>query len=215
MQQMQHGGSFLVRASTTCDGYAISLLLEDGRVEHHKLAVDTDGVFMLNDNYMSISARTVPEAVEHLYDSRETLSQPLSRNAYAHTTTAGVVNTGFHGATSNTGYVPDMGADMSSYDNPSTGTPMRGHYHEPAVADAGGCVFCEICMHACFRLCNMVMSPGWCLFPSSVAFRTTPCLPLRHISLTLLSVVPSLFAASCVASIMSRLWVMLESELSL
>jgi len=68
---------------------------------------------------------------------------------------------------------------------------------------------------ACFRLCNMVMSPGWCLLPSSVAFRTTPCLPLRHISLTLLSVVPSLFAASCVATIMSRLWVMLESELSL
>jgi len=130
------GGSFLVRESAKGDGYAISVLLDDGRLEHHKLAAGGDGVMMLNGNYMSVNARTVPEAVNHLYDALETLSQPLSRSAYSQLVPAGVINPAFHGAMSNPGYAVGQGPDNQAYDVPSFGTLMRGDYHLAAEADA-------------------------------------------------------------------------------
>lgn len=70
-------GAFLVRESKARKGtFAISLVIDDGRVEHHSLRYD-QGCFLLNEAPLSALCSTLPQVVSHLSVYREAMSRTL------------------------------------------------------------------------------------------------------------------------------------------
>ncbi|EGD80478.1 p75 neurotrophin receptor b [Salpingoeca rosetta] len=70
-------GNFLVRESKARPGtYAISLVIDDGRVEHHSLR-HNGSEFVLNDIPLSVRCNTVSEVINHLATNEESMSCPL------------------------------------------------------------------------------------------------------------------------------------------
>eukprot|EP00055_Hartaetosiga_balthica_P014317 m.77962 g.77962 ORF g.77962 m.77962 type:complete len:2863 (-) comp8558_c0_seq1:272-8860(-) len=71
-------GNFLIRESKAREGtYAISLVIEDGRVEHHALRME-NGAFILNEKKMSMECLTLDEVVNHLGYNAESMSRTLA-----------------------------------------------------------------------------------------------------------------------------------------
>jgi hypothetical protein len=70
----------LIRESKARPGtYAISLVIQDGRVEHHTLA-PRNGAYTLNNKPMSRACSTLEDVVDHLTFTEESLSCTLRPN---------------------------------------------------------------------------------------------------------------------------------------
>jgi hypothetical protein len=70
-------GNFLVRESKARPGtFAISLVIHDGRVEHHTLA-PRNGTYLLNNKPMARACATLEDVVDHLTFTEESLSCTL------------------------------------------------------------------------------------------------------------------------------------------
>jgi hypothetical protein len=88
-------GNFLIRESKAREGtYAISLVIDDGRVEHHSLRMK-DGAFILNEKPMSAECLTLDQVVAHLGSYKEDMTRTLASDESSIPGMDGFVNPNF------------------------------------------------------------------------------------------------------------------------
>jgi len=86
-------GNFLVRESKARKGtYAISLVIDDGRVEHHSLRPE-HGSYLLNETPLSSTCPSLETVIEHLQSHKESMSRTLRPTGPA--PYRGVINPGY------------------------------------------------------------------------------------------------------------------------
>lgn len=104
LQRDSTPGSFLVRESKARKGtYAISLVIDDGRVEHHSLRPE-NGAYLLNEAPLKAACTTLEEVVAHLQQHAETMTRTLRGGDAAGY--SGIRNPGYTGSrfSQETGY---------------------------------------------------------------------------------------------------------------